>query len=145
MRKSPFTVLSSIFYIYPDLAYLICIVNSATSSNLTLVPRQPRPVQGKRPEAASCSSPPPLWNVASGLPSHQQPRTVVLRSIRMVTCHTPKKKSTKIFVSHRGDFPLAEASREMPADQSPKRGPLTIGQVRLQTALRIERNTTVSH
>ncbi|KAJ7909942.1 heme peroxidase [Mycena leptocephala] len=31
-------------------------------------------VVGKRPEAASCSSPPPLWNAASGLLSHQQPR-----------------------------------------------------------------------
>jgi hypothetical protein len=37
-------------------------------------PPSSRPVQGKHPEATSCSSPPPLWNAASGLPSHQQPR-----------------------------------------------------------------------
>ncbi|KAJ6532657.1 hypothetical protein B0H19DRAFT_1325622 [Mycena capillaripes] len=32
---------------------VICIVNSATSSNLTLIPPSPQPVQGKRPEVAS--------------------------------------------------------------------------------------------
>jgi hypothetical protein len=52
----------------------ICIVNSDTPRNFTIVPPSSRPGQGKRPEAASCSSPPPLWNAASGLPSHQQPR-----------------------------------------------------------------------
>ncbi|KAJ6533749.1 hypothetical protein DFH09DRAFT_1092331 [Mycena vulgaris] len=38
-----------------------------------IVPPSSWPVQGKCPEVASCSSPPPLRNAASGLSRHQQP------------------------------------------------------------------------
>jgi hypothetical protein len=63
------------YFITPPISdySIVCNVNTATSSNLTLLLRHPRPAQGKHPEAAPSSSPPPLWNTASGLFSHPNP------------------------------------------------------------------------
>jgi hypothetical protein len=72
---SPFYVASS-----------ICTVNSAKSRNLTLIPRQPRPVQGKRPEVQSEDLDPSSRNAASGLLSHQH-LEIPPYDLILLTCH----------------------------------------------------------
>jgi hypothetical protein len=87
------------FYFTVPLFYVtafVCIVNSATSSNLTHIPPFPRPVQGSRPEGIRYPFAPSFRKVASGQFSHQYPKIRIAQ---------PHLIHTTFFPLSYSDFP----------------------------------------